>query len=156
MPKRRPEDVLKDIEDSETADAVERVTAMTPAERRSELEAAGYTEAELDAKADEWHARMERAAVDAGKAQLEAEARAKSLRPPANRGRRPLLLVAAVAVAAIALALVLLPRPRPREAPIAAPSATAPPSATVGASAPTPSAPPPDAAAPSDDKPRLK
>jgi hypothetical protein len=92
----------------------------------------------------------------AGKAKLEAEARAKSLRPPAGRDRRLVLLVAAVAVAAVVLALLFFPRSAQRESPIAVPSATAPPSVTVGASAPTQSARPPDAAPLPDDEPQKK
>jgi len=153
MAKRSAADVLKDIEKSDVDDVVDRVASMTPAERLAELQTAGFTEAELDAKADAWHERMQRTAVEAGKAKLEAEARAKSLRP-APRDRRLVLLIAAVAVTGIVLALLLVPRSAEREAPIAVPSVTAPPSATTGAPAPSQSAQPPDAAPPLEDKPR--
>jgi hypothetical protein len=57
MPKRNPEDVLKDIEDSEVDDKIDqeidRVLAMTPEERRKELEAAGFDINEVHAQADQ-------------------------------------------------------------------------------------------------------
>jgi hypothetical protein len=53
MPKRNPEDVLKDIEDSEVDDEIDRVLAMTPEERRKELEAAGFDINEIHAQADQ-------------------------------------------------------------------------------------------------------
>jgi len=155
MSKRSPEDILKDIEGSDVDDAIERVTSMSPDQRKKELEAAGFTEAELRSKADALYERMQAAAVEEGKKRLEAEARAKSLRPPAPRAR-VVLLVAAAVVAAIVVALLLLPRPRAPETPSALPTATAPPSATIGAQSPSPSAPLPDASTSPGDKPPTK
>ena len=146
--KRRPEDILTDIDESDVHDAVERVLSMSSGERKAELEAAGFAEAELHTKAAGWHARMQRAAVEEVKARLEGEAREKALRAP-TRGRRALLLVAAAAVLAVLLALLLLPRSLQRERRMAAPSATALPSAIPGSTAvpaPSRSAPLPEAA----------
>jgi hypothetical protein len=153
MSKRSPEDILKDIEDAEVDDPVDRVLAMSPEERQRELEAAGFTATELDAKADALYERMQQAGVDEGKRRLEAEARARSLRPPARGGRRVLLLAAA-AFAAIVLALLLFPRRASRETPMAIPSATARPSSTMGGAArPPPSAMAADATPPPPEAP---
>jgi hypothetical protein len=56
MPKLSPEELLKSIDESpEGPDSdgdLEEILAMTPEQRVAELEALGYTRAELDAKAD--------------------------------------------------------------------------------------------------------
>jgi hypothetical protein len=63
MPKRSPEDVLEDIEDSDLDDAAERAEAMTSEERRRKLEAAGYTEGELSEKAARMYAKLQSASA---------------------------------------------------------------------------------------------
>ncbi len=142
MSKRNPEDVLKDIEQSAVDDEVERVLAMSPEERRKELEAAGYTAAELDAKADALFERFQQAGLAGEKKKLEEAGRAKSLGPPAQSGRRTLLLIAAAFVV-ILVALLFLPSLTSRQVtPLAVPSATAP-------TAPTAPPPPLPASSPS-------
>src|ERR1700730_3427460 len=62
MSKRSPEDILKDIEDSEVDDQIDRILAMSAEERRRELEAAGADVGALHAKADALHAQIQQAA----------------------------------------------------------------------------------------------
>jgi hypothetical protein len=82
MPKPTPEEVLKAIEESEVDDEVERVLAMTPEQRRAELEAAGFDMKEVHAKADAFHARLQGGA--------ETPAARDSARPSLRaRWRRP-------------------------------------------------------------------
>ncbi len=50
--KRTPEEILRSIEESSVDDEIERVLAMSPAERDAELVAAGYDLKALDAQAD--------------------------------------------------------------------------------------------------------
>ena len=135
--KRSAEDILAVIESSDIDDAAERALAMTPEERRKELEAAGYTEEELAAKAAFWHERMGQPV------QLVAEARDASHPATSRRTATVVLLVAAVAVGAILLALLLFPRLMTPEAPVAVPSSTAPVASSVGAPDAAPSEPPP-------------
>jgi hypothetical protein len=66
MSKRSPEEILRDIEDSEVDDVIERVLAMSPEDRRRELEARDVDVGALHAKADALHAQIHRSdAVDA-------------------------------------------------------------------------------------------
>jgi len=144
MPKRGPDDILRDIEGSEAEEAADRALAMSRDERQTALRDAGFDLDALHAKADEWHARMQRAPIDEARRRLEADAARKSLRPAPSPRRRFAVLVAAALVAiavVIALALVILPRPVSKETPVAQPSATAPPSATVGVGQPSATAP---------------
>jgi hypothetical protein len=120
MPKPTPEEVLKAIEESEVDDEVERVLAMTPEQRRAELEAAGFDLKEVHAKADALHERFVGAAAKEKAQQIEKDARVRSLRPPRSRPRPVVLLVAAMAVAAVAggvLYAVLTKPPAPGPAP---------------------------------------
>jgi hypothetical protein len=63
MVKRSPEEILQAIEDAPLEDELdaeaERILAMTPEERRRELEAAGVDLGEVEAAADAVHARMQ-------------------------------------------------------------------------------------------------
>ena len=63
MAKRSPEEILQAIEDAPLEDELdaemERVLAMTPEERRRELEAAGVDVGEVEAAADALHERMQ-------------------------------------------------------------------------------------------------
>ena len=59
MSKRTPEEILKSIEDSEVDDEVDRILAMSPEERRRNLEAAGVDISKLHAQADALHARIQ-------------------------------------------------------------------------------------------------
>jgi hypothetical protein len=63
MSKRSPEEILKDIEDSEVDDEIDRVLAMSPEERRRELEAGGVDVEGLHAKADALHGQIQHAAT---------------------------------------------------------------------------------------------
>lgn len=142
MPKRGPDDILRDIEDSEAEEAADRALAMSPDERQKALRDAGFDLDALHARADEWHARMQRAPIDEARRRLEADAARKSLRPAPSPRRRFAVLVAAALVAiAVVIALVILPRPVSKEMPVARPSATAPPSATMGVGQPSATAP---------------
>ena len=68
--KRGPEEILRDIEESDVEDAADRALAMTREERRKELEVAGVDLSKLHAKADAWHARMQRVAREDGGGRL--------------------------------------------------------------------------------------
>jgi hypothetical protein len=81
MPERKPEDVLKDIVESDADEEIERALAMTPEQRRAELEAAGVDVNELHAKADAFRERLH------GAAKPEAKAEAKTAEPPSTRVR---------------------------------------------------------------------
>jgi hypothetical protein len=118
MPKRNPEDVRKDIEDADLDAEMERVLAMTPEQRRGELEAAGVDLAEVHAKADALYEKM----------------RAKPpapipLRPQPNRARVVILVAAVAAIAALVVAL--MPRLTPNDVATPAPTPPPPPSASA-------------------------
>jgi hypothetical protein len=98
MPKPTPEDVLKAIEEPDPEEEMERVLAMTPEQRRKELEAAGVDMAELHAKADAFHERLVQAATTTETAE---PVRTRSL-PPKPVRRSYVSLAAAAAVVAIA------------------------------------------------------
>src|ERR1700722_11050632 len=100
--KRTPEEILKAIEEPSLDDEIERVMAMTPDERRAELEAAGFDMNELHAEADAFGAQMKQDVVEDRKREVLAEARARSLRPPRSRQRMVLLLAAAIGTVAVA------------------------------------------------------
>jgi hypothetical protein len=138
MPKRSPDEILRDIERSEIDDAADEVLSMSREERRKALEAAGADLPAMQAKADEWHHRIERAVIDERKEKIEAAARARLLRPPSHP-RRWFVLAAAIAVAAIVLGLLFFPRLMQKQPPIAVPSAWPIPSTSVGTSAIIPS-----------------
>jgi|SRR5579859_1955960 len=115
MSKRKPEDVLKDIEGSDLDDAVEQVAAMTAEQRRDALKAAGVDVAEVHAKADALYERLQRA----------EPARAK--RSPAR------IVVPIAAVAAVAaLAAAVIPQLSQN---VASPESTPPDAGTDGADA---------------------
>ena len=100
--KRTPEEILASIEEPSLDEEMDRVLAMTPEQRRAELEAAGFDLNELHAEADAWHEKMKQAGVEERKKDLVTEARAKSLRPVSRR--RPVvvgLLAAALGAAAV-------------------------------------------------------
>ncbi len=61
MSKRTPEEILKAIEESEVDDEVDRILAMSPEERRRNLEAAGVDISKLHAQADALHDRVQQA-----------------------------------------------------------------------------------------------
>jgi len=118
MPKRNPEDVLKDIEDADLDEEMDRVLAMTPQQRRAELEAAGIDPAEVHAKADALYEKM----------------RAKPpgpipLRTQPNRARVVILVAAVAAIAALVVAL--MPRLVPNDVATPAPNPPPPPSASA-------------------------
>jgi len=57
--KRTPQEILKAIEEPPSFDEeLDRVMAMTPEQRRAELEGAGFDMNELHDEADVWAARM--------------------------------------------------------------------------------------------------
>jgi hypothetical protein len=116
MPKPTPEDVLKAIEEPDPEEEMERVLAMTPEQRRAELEAAGVDIAELHAKADALHERLVQGAAAVPEAAVAAPAtatkpatttgtaepvRTRSL-PPKPVRRSYVSLAAAAAVVAVA------------------------------------------------------
>lgn len=102
MAERKPEDVLKDIVESDADEEIDRVLAMTPEQRRAELEAAGVDIADLHAKADAVHERLtgtakpEAEAKTAGKTAEPPTAKVRSL-PPKAPSRSLVNLVAAAA-----------------------------------------------------------
>jgi hypothetical protein len=166
MSKRSPEDILKDIEESDLEEAADKALAMTEVERHAALKVAGVDLGELHAKADALHERMRRAATEQGIQELEAEARQRALASPPSR-RGAVLRLGAVAAAAIVVALLVRARRQGEPPTIAAPSAMLPPSAIPAAPTPAPSlaptpapslapTPTPDAAPPPSDKPHLK
>jgi hypothetical protein len=59
MSKRTPEEILKSIEDSDVDDEVDRILALSPEERRRNLEAAGVDIRKLHAQADALHNRIQ-------------------------------------------------------------------------------------------------
>lgn len=140
MPKRTPEDILRDIEQSDGEEAADKALDMRADERRKVLRDAGVDVHALHVKADQWVERMQQGAKVDARRRAEAEAREHALRPPTNRSRI-VLLVAALAIAAIVLALLLFPRLVTREPPSARPTPSAAPTESIGA--PAPSAPPP-------------
>jgi hypothetical protein len=71
--KRSPEDILRDIEESAVEDAADRALSTTREERRKELEVGGVDLNKLHAKADAWHARMQRVAREDGGGRLGEE-----------------------------------------------------------------------------------
>jgi hypothetical protein len=112
MPARNPEDILKDIEDSEIDDEADRILAMRPEDRRRKLESAGVDIEALRAKADALHARVHRDAEedkppDGRGALTTVVPIAARPRPRAPWGIT--LLAAALGVAALG-ATVLLPK----------------------------------------------
>ncbi len=122
MGKRKPEDILGDIEASDAEEAADRALAMPADKRAAELAAAGVTPADTAAAGDAWHERMQRAAIDEARRRAEVEARQAVTRPT----RRPawgVLVAAALAVAAV-IALFFATR-RGSEEPVAQPPATA-------------------------------
>jgi hypothetical protein len=119
MPKRSPEDILRDIEESDAEEAADRAASMTPAERRKQLEAAGVGVDALHAKADEWHDRMQRAGREQSAEQVAGEDRRGRQR---SRRGRVVFLVAAAAIAAVFLGVLLIHRPEGRYATPAPPS----------------------------------
>ncbi len=106
MPKRSAREILDDIESSDVDDEIDRVLAMTPEERRKELVAAGFTEKELDAKADALRERMQQAAAQRGKDKVVERAREASRRPDAAPRRGRVWMWVAAAVAAVAGGLI--------------------------------------------------
>jgi hypothetical protein len=93
MSNRTPEETLAAIESQAAADEMDDVLAMTPEERRRELEAAGFDLAASDAKADALHAAAQ--APTSGVLKL-----------PGRRALRVVMLLAAVFAIGV-LALVL-------------------------------------------------
>jgi hypothetical protein len=127
--KRTPEEILLAVEESAFDEELDRVTAMTPEQRRAELEGAGFDLSELHAEADAWAARMEQEpeapAPEAPPVAVAAVAQVPVPRRPEREVRRrpaPVLvwLAAAVAVtvAGGALYAALHPTPGPTIAPL--------------------------------------
>jgi hypothetical protein len=106
--KRTPEEILTAIEDSAFDEELERVTAMTPEQRRAELEGAGFDVEELHVEADAWADRMNQKPDDAPSPEVPVLAVAAvaqaAVRHAAERDRRrrPVPLVAWLAAAATA------------------------------------------------------
>jgi hypothetical protein len=108
--KRTPEEILAAIEESDLDEELDRVMAMTPEQRRAELEGAGFDVEELHAEADAWHERMSHGAgaPDPGTPAVAVAAVAQArVRRAAERDRRrrpaPVVLwLAAAATAAVA------------------------------------------------------
>jgi hypothetical protein len=130
MPKRNPEDILRDIEASDVDDAIDRALSLSPEQRSKELQAAGFDIQELQAKADAWHSRLQRGAQ--------------------ARRRRVVMLVAAAAAAAILVGVLLPPLFLRRESEVAAP----PPKASAPATGSTVPAPVPNGGPQVDGAPR--
>jgi hypothetical protein len=125
MPKPTPEEVLRSIEEPGLDEEMDRVLAMTPEQRKKELEEAGFDLAALHAEADAVYAKMQRASVETRAKELEREGRAKSVRPEARR--RPLVLWLAAGVIYTALGPS---SPAPTVPPVP-PTATTPPASPV-------------------------
>jgi hypothetical protein len=122
MGKRRPEDILGDIEASEGEEAADKALAMPAEKRAAELEGAGVTAADVAAAGDAWHERMQRAASDEARRRAETEAREAVVRPPR---RAPWGVLVAAAVAFAAIVAVALRRQDDQQASVPQPSATA-------------------------------
>jgi len=99
MSKRNPKDILGDIEESDVDDEVERVLALSPEERRRELEAGGVDLKSLRAQADALHAQVQRAAAMGTRL-------GRPGAPPASQRRRR-ATVWAISLLAAALAVML-------------------------------------------------
>jgi|HubBroStandDraft_1064217.scaffolds.fasta_scaffold204601_2 hypothetical protein len=136
MSRRTPEEILAALDDEAADDEMDRVLAMTPAERRNELEVAGANVDTLHGEADKVHDEVRRTAVAHAAKEAEAEARLRALRPPRSRLRVAVLLAAtaALGVPAAFVAVRFLWPPAP--APLALPSPL--PSASTSAPGPTP------------------
>jgi hypothetical protein len=119
MGKRRPEDILGDIEASGAEEAADRALAMPAEKRAAELEAAGVTQAEAVAAGDAWHERMQRVANDEARRRAEVVAREAVVRPT----RRPPWGVLVAAAVAVVVALFFMRQGGP-ETPVAVPTAT--------------------------------
>jgi hypothetical protein len=103
--KRTPEEILTAIEESSFDEELDRVMAMTPEQRRAELEGAGFDVEELHAEADAWHDRMkqEPGARVPGTPAIAVTAVAQAAVPRAaerDRRRRPAPVVLWLAAAA--------------------------------------------------------
>jgi hypothetical protein len=130
--KRSPEEILKSIDEPDVDDELERVLAMTPEERRAELEAAGVDVQELHARAEAWSQKAKGHAVEHRKKGPVDEGRAPSLHPA--RSRRVYALLAATSLAAVAVAVAIYayvvgstsPEPAPPALPTPSGSTTAP------------------------------
>jgi hypothetical protein len=101
MPKPTPEEVLKAIEEPDPDEEMERVLAMTPEQRRAELEAAGVDMKELHAKADAMHERLVQAAAEGKTGETAEQPQVRSLRPKPPR-RSIVNLAAAASLVAVA------------------------------------------------------
>lgn len=105
---RTPEEILKAIEDSAFDEEHDRVMAMTPEQRRAELQGAGFDMEELHAEADAWAARMKQEPDDAPSPEVPVLAVAAVAQAAVRRAaerhrrRRPVPLVAWLAAAATA------------------------------------------------------
>jgi hypothetical protein len=136
MPKPTPEEVLRAIEDSELDEESDRIAKMTPEEIRRDLQDAGFDLAEVHAKADALHERMQRGSIEARVKELETEGRKRSLRP--GKRRRPIVLwVAAAATVAVGgggvIYAVVRGTPQAPSTPPEVPTTTAPPVDLVAA-----------------------
>ena len=123
--KRTPEEILRSIEEPTLDEEIESVLAMTPEQRRAELEAAGFDMKELHAKADEWTEKLEE------KEKAPPRAKAPKGRPPMPETTRrlpPVFWFAAATVAAAAAGGLVYALAHPG-APPPAPSPSAPSSA---------------------------
>ncbi len=115
-----PEEILASVESSDVDAEIERALALSPAERRAEVQAAGYDLAALDAKADAVHDAARRAVA---RAQAENEARRHASEPPRRRPGTLWLLAAAVVVVAGAAWFATRSSPQPPPAPSPPPTA---------------------------------
>lgn len=120
MSKRKADEVLGDIEGSETEEAADKALSMTADERRKALEAADVRVDEVHAQADAWRERAQRGSVEEAREQPEAQARPKVRRPDEGR-RRTWFLGAAATIMAVGVALVLRPRGAGDDTPAATP-----------------------------------
>jgi hypothetical protein len=121
MPKPTPEEVLKAIEEPDPDEEMERVMAMTPEQRRADLEAAGVDMKELHAKADAMHERLVQAAAEAKAGGTAEEPRLRSL-PPKPPRRSIVNLAAAASLVAVAGGAIYAVATRPPGPDVASPS----------------------------------
>jgi hypothetical protein len=122
--KRTPEEILASIETSDVDAEIERALAMSPEERRAELEGAGYDLKALDAKADAVHEAAARAAAGEARRKAEDQARKRASEPPRRRPVALWLLAAAIVVVAVGAWIATREAPAPPPTPTPTPSST--------------------------------
>jgi hypothetical protein len=116
MSKRRPEDILKDIEDSDMDDEIDRVLSLSEDELHGELKGAGFDVDALHAKADALHAKLQQSAPPspAGAPAADAKPPPAPARLDEARARRARLF-AGLALAASVAGLYVFIQSRDRD-----------------------------------------